>query len=148
VPKAHSLAGFFIGCGAICHALLFGVLSEFIGVDSTLVAVMCMHAVVLGVAWHDGFSQLEFYESGYDGNSGETKAREQGEGNADTEDKPLQLQEHGAPTPALALLRTWKMGGVLLLLGAFMFCGMAMKMLLSTVFEQVGRCCCPLCSSR
>ena len=41
-----------------------------------------------------------------------------------------------AATPALALLRTWEMVGVLFVFAAFMFCGMAMKMLLSAVFEQ------------
>jgi hypothetical protein len=114
VARAHATAGFWIGFGAIVHALLFGVLSDAVGVVETLAAVGGLHAALLAHAWRAGFRHLDFYGGG---------GGERG-------------QSETAATPALALLRTWKMVGVLFVFAAFMFCGMAMKMLLSAVFEQ------------
>jgi hypothetical protein len=43
----------------------------------------------------------------------------------------------GEPTPALTLLCSWRMQLLMAMFVFMMFCGMAMKMLLSTLFEQV-----------
>ena len=119
VARAHATAGFWIGFGAIVHALLFGVLSDAVGVVETLAAVGGLHAALLAHAWRAGFRHLDFYGEAAAGGGGGERG-----------------QSEAAATPALALLRTWKMVGVLFVFAAFMFCGMAMKMLLSAVFEQ------------
>ena len=119
-PRAHATAGFWIGFGTIVHALLFGVLPDAVGVVETLAAVGGLHAALLAHAWRAGFRHLDFYGEAAAGGGGGERG-----------------QSEAAATPALALLRTWKMVGVLFVFAAFMFCGMAMKMLLPAVFEQM-----------
>lgn len=39
VPRAHAISGFWIGFGAFSHALMFGMLTEAVGVVNTLLVV-------------------------------------------------------------------------------------------------------------
>lgn len=150
VGKAHAWGGFFIGFGAIVHAIIFGVLSDFFDVQRTLLGVCVLHVAVMGAAWHVGWSQLSFYTTSRQTTAAATSEAEQGDRNSEASVAAQQVAQAEAavaaetaekekPTPALRLLMTWRMLGVLLLFFGFMFCGMAMKMLLSTVFEQVRK---------
>lgn len=110
VGKAHAWGGFFIGLGAIVHAIIFGTMSEVFDVQRTLLGICVLHFAVMGVAWHVGWSHLSFYDTGMEGSvaNGSVQTR------VEVEDRA---------TPALKLLVTWRMIGVLLLFFGVMFCG-------------------------
>ena len=99
----------------------------------TLLGVAGMHAVVMGVAWWCGFCKLSFYGAELSGPSGASTHPAGPEGKGQEVAAGV---DAGPATGAIALLRTTSMVGVLVVHGAFMFCGMAMKQLLSTIFEQ------------
>jgi hypothetical protein len=110
VGKAHAIAGFWIGFGAIVHALVFGILADAVGVASTLAVVGGLHSLILGAAWYWGFSRLDFYGTeGGDSGSGDSGDSSGDDGGGE-----------GLGTPAMELLRTWKMAGVLFVFSAFM----------------------------
>ena len=108
------------------HAAPAGQEANAAAVALTLLGLAGLHAGVSAWAWCSGFRELGFYGAP----AGAADAHGGGGGGAE-----------GAGgrgrTPALRLLCSWKMLGVLLVHGGFMFCGMAMKQLLSTIFEQV-----------
>jgi hypothetical protein len=110
VGKAHAWGGFFIGLGAIVHAIIFGTMSEAFDVQRTLLGVSALHFTVMGAAWHVGWSQLSFYDT-----------------RVEVSVADASLQTHvvveDRVTPALKLLMTWRMLGVLLLFFGVMFCG-------------------------
>jgi hypothetical protein len=117
VGKAHAIAGFWIGFGAIVHALVFGILADLVGVASTLAVVGGLHSLILGAAWYWGFRRLGFY-----GTEG---------GDSDSEDNSEDSDHgEGLGTPAMALLRTWKMMGVLFVFSAFMVSASSSKAVL------------------
>jgi MFS family permease len=116
VGKAHAWGGFAIGAGAIVHAIVFGTMSEVLDVQRTLLVVCILHFVVMGAAWHFGWSQLSFYAA--PGTHMEVRS-----GKQTGESSQARATVEEEPTPALELLVTWRMTGVLLLFFGFMFCG-------------------------
>ena len=116
VGKAHALGGFAIGAGAIVHAIVFGTLSAAFDVQTTLLGVCMLHFVVMGAAWHFGWSQLSFYAAS--GTYVDVRAEDPTNKSARTS-----AAVKKKPSSALELLLTWRMVGVLLLFFGFMFCG-------------------------
>jgi len=110
VPRPHAISGFFIGLGAIVHALLFGLLSSAVGVLQTLLIVAALHTLLMGAAWRVGFSRLSFYDK----RRPDAATPQPGGGSsAESEQRP-KAGEESRPTPSLQLLCTGRMLGVLL----------------------------------
>ena len=121
IGKAHSYAGFVVGFGAIVHTLLFGLLTEYLGVVTTVLCVSALHAAIFVAVGADGLA-LRYKVEEVEGS-----VSEKGGGPAPA---------RGEPIGSLQLLCNWRMQLLMAMFVFMMFCGMAFKMLLSTLFEQ------------
>ena len=140
VPRAHAIAGFAIGAGAIVHTLLFGVAPARVGLVETLCLCAVLHTTVYAAACGAGFASTELYaarlrQQSRAGQRPGARAAAAGD-KGGHEPRPAESAGQPAPQGAWALLCEWRMCGLLFVFVGFMFCGMSMKMLLSTLFEQ------------
>jgi hypothetical protein len=132
VARLHAGAGFAIGCGAIVHTLAFGLLTEYAGVARALLGVAAVHSAALCYCWAAGFRWVSFFGKGADRAAMDAAV-------AATRRRQRAAGGGGAPTPVRELLRSWRLHLLVAMFVSMMFCGMAMKMLLSTLFEQALR---------
>ena len=113
VARCHALMGFVIGFGAIGHTLAFGLLTEYVGVVQTLLLVGGTHTALLALSWWRGFRHEAMFR------------------------QSAVMAGDGTPsTPVRELMCSWRLWLLVVVFVGMMFCGMGMKMLLSTLFER------------
>eukprot|EP00930_Biecheleria_cincta_P031351 TRINITY_DN21768_c0_g1_i1.p1 TRINITY_DN21768_c0_g1~~TRINITY_DN21768_c0_g1_i1.p1 ORF type:complete len:510 (+),score=52.41 TRINITY_DN21768_c0_g1_i1:39-1568(+) len=127
ITKGNSMCGLAIGAGALFWTLMFGEITHMVGSDN-IASVIGMSAGCCSVL--NGLV-LVVYNPG----ALYPLILNKDDQNGEVTGSPS-VKSHRPTRSMLLLLRDWRTHIFVYVLNAFIFCGIAMKMLLSTIFEE------------